>query len=115
MSYNDTILGGESRISRMEKIVRNIRVGTDEAVELIPGGADAGGAIKLDVLEKEIYVRLKGLRLGNPTIREANGAEHPATPMECRIRKLTYFSPIYMDFIIYRDDIPPSQGRLMVL
>ena len=24
MSYNDTILGGESRISRMEKIVRNI-------------------------------------------------------------------------------------------
>ena len=111
MSYNDTILGGESRISRMEKIVRNIRVGTDEAVELIPGGADAGGAIKLDVLEKEIYVRLKGLRLGNPTIREANGAEHPATPMECRIRKLTYFSPIYMDFIIYRDDIPPEPGQ----
>jgi len=111
MSYNDTILGGESRISRMEKIVRNIRVGTDEAVELIPGGKDAGGAIKLDVLEKEIYVRLKGLRLGNPTIREANGAEHPATPMECRIRKLTYFSPIYMDFIIYRDDIPPEPGQ----
>ena len=30
MSYNDTILGGEGRKSRMEKIVRNIRVGTDE-------------------------------------------------------------------------------------
>ncbi|DAC62863.1 MAG TPA: hypothetical protein HA357_03180, partial [Candidatus Thalassarchaeaceae archaeon] len=39
------------------------------------------------------------------------GAEHPATPMECRIRKLTYFSPIYMDFIIYRDDIPPEPGQ----
>ena len=36
MSYNDTILGGEGRKSRMEKIVRNIRVGTDEPVELIP-------------------------------------------------------------------------------
>ena len=111
MSYNDTILGGEGRKSRMEKIVRNIRVGTDEDIELIPGGVDGGGAIKLDVLEKEIYVRLKGLRLGNPTIREANGAEHPATPLECRIRKLTYFSPIYMDFVIYRDDIPPEPGQ----
>ena len=29
MSYNDTILGGEGRKSRMEQIVRNIRVGTD--------------------------------------------------------------------------------------
>ena len=111
MSYNDTILGGEGRKSRMEKIVRNIRVGTDEPIELIPGGKDGGGAIKLDVLEKEIYVRLKGLRLGNPTIREANGAEHPATPLECRIRKLTYFSPIYMDFVIYRDDITPEPGQ----
>ena len=74
MSYNDTILGGEGRKSRMEKIVRNIRVGTDEDIELIPGGVEGGGAIKLDVLEKEIYVRLKGLRLGNPTIREANCA-----------------------------------------
>ena len=26
MSYNDTILGGEGRKSRMEQIVRNIRV-----------------------------------------------------------------------------------------
>ena len=111
MSYNDTILGGEGRKSRMEQIVRNIRVGTDEPVDSIPGGKDGGGAIKLDVLEKEIYVRLKGLRLGNPTIREANGAEHPATPLECRIRKLTYFSPIYMDFVIYRDDIPPEPGQ----
>ena len=48
MSYNDTILGGEGRKSRMEKIVRNIRVGTDEPVEEIPGGKDGGGAIKLD-------------------------------------------------------------------
>jgi DNA-directed RNA polymerase subunit B len=109
-SYNDCILGGEARSSRMEKIVRNIRIGTDEPLDMIPGGDTGGGAIKLDVLDKEIFVRLKGLRLGKPTIREANGAEHPATPLECRVRKLTYFSPIYMDFKIYRDDIPPEAG-----
>ena len=108
MSYNDCIPSGDGRLSRMERIVRNIKVGTDEPVEDLPGGEESGGCIKLDVLDKEIIVRLKNIRLGSPTIREANGAEHPATPLECRIRKLTYFSPVYMDFRIYRDDIPPE-------
>ena len=108
MSYNDCIPSGDGRLSRMEKIVRSIRIGTDEPVEELPGGESAGGCIKLDVLDKEIIVRLKSIRLGRPTIREANGAEHPATPLECRIRKLTYFSPVYMDFRIYRDDIPSA-------
>ena len=106
MSYNDCIPSGDGRLSRMERIVRSIRIGTDDSVEDLPGGESAGGCIKLDVLDKEIIVRLKSIRLGRPTIREANGAEHPATPLECRIRKLTYFSPVYMDFRIYRDDIP---------
>ena len=85
----------------MERIVRSIRIGEDEPVE-----DDEGGMIKLDVLDKEIIVRLKNIRLGKPTVREANGAEHPATPMETRIRKLTYFSPVYLDFKIVRDDKP---------
>ena len=109
MSYNDCIPSGDGRLSRMERIVRSIRIGTDELVEDLPGGEEAGGCIKLDVLDKEIIVRLKGIRLGRPTIREANGAEHPATPLECRIRKLTYFSPVYMDFRIYREDIGSEQ------
>ena len=28
--------------------------------------------------------------------------------MECSLRKLTYFSPIYVDFKIYRDDLPST-------
>ncbi|HJM24341.1 MAG TPA: DNA-directed RNA polymerase subunit B [Candidatus Thalassarchaeaceae archaeon] len=107
-SYNDCIPVGDGRESRMEKIVRNIRIGSDEAVE-----DDEGGLVKLDLLDKEIIVRLKNLRLGRPTIKEANGAEHHATPMECRLRKLTYFSPVYLDFKIYRDDLPPSPGLEM--
>ena len=85
----------------MENIVRNIRIGTDEPVE-----DDDGGIIKLDVLDKEIVIRMKNIHLGRPTIREANGAEHPATPLECRLRKLTYFSPVHLDFQIIRDDKP---------
>ena len=46
------------------------------------------------------------MTLGPPTIREANGSEHPSSPLECRLRKLTYMSPIYLDFTIHRDDLP---------
>ena len=107
-SYNDCIPVGDGKESRMENIVRNIRIGSDEPVE-----DDEGGLVKLDLLDKEIIVRLKNLRLGRPTIKEANGAEHHATPMECRLRKLTYFSPVYLDFKIFRDDLPPSPGSEM--
>ena len=104
-SYNDCIPMGDGKQSRMESIVRNIKIGTDEQVD-----DEEGGLVKLDLLDKEIVVRLKNLRLGRPTIKEANGAEHPATPLECRLRKLTYFSPDFLEFKIFRDDIPPSPG-----
>jgi len=100
-SYNDCIPTADSQTSRFEKIVRNIRIGTDELIE-----DDEGGIIKLDVLDHEIQVRMKNMTLGPPTIREANGAEHPSLPLECRLRKLTYMSPVYLDFTIHRDDLP---------
>ena len=100
-SYNDCIPSADSQNSRFERIVRNIRIGTDEHIE-----DEDGGIIKLDVLDHEIQVRMKNMTLGAPTIREANGAEHPSLPVECRLRKLTYMSPVYLDFTIHRDDLP---------
>ena len=106
-SYDDCIPSSDSSISRMEKIVQSIRVGTDEEID-----DDQGGIIKLDVIDQDIVVRLKKIQLGTPTIREANGSEHDATPMECRLRKLTYMSPVMIDFTIYRNGIPqnPEKG-----
>ena len=103
-SYNDCIPSSDGIMSRMDRIVRNIRIGTDEPVE-----DNDGGIIKLDVLDKEIVIRMKNIHLGRPTIKEANGAEHPATPMECRLRKLTYFSPVYLDFKIIDEDKPAPE------
>ena len=101
-SYDDCLPKGDGRDCRFEKIVRNIRIGTDEVVE-----DDEGGLVKLDVLDNEISVRMKNLTLGPPTIREANGANNEdATPLECRLRKLTYSSPIFLDFTIHREDHP---------
>ena len=50
-SYNDCIPSTDGKVSRMEKIVRNIRIGTDEVIE-----DDDGGIIKLDVLDHEALV-----------------------------------------------------------
>ena len=100
-SYNDCIPSADSQSSRFEEIVRNIRIGTEDTIE-----DDEGGLIKLDVLDHDIQVRMKNMTLGPPTIREANGSEHPSLPLECRLRKLTYMSPIYLDFTIHRDDLP---------
>ena len=67
-SYDDCIPAGDNMLSRMEKIIRNIRVGIDGEVE-----DDEGGFIKLDVVDQDIVIRLKNIQLGEPTIREANG------------------------------------------
>ena len=106
-SYNDCIPSTVNQLSRMEKIIRNIRVGTDE--EIID---DLGGYIKLDVADQEIVIRLKDIKLGAPNIREANGSYHNASPMECRLRKLTYQSPVSIDFTIYRNGVAsfPEEG-----
>ena len=56
-SYDDCIPSGdgsEVRMNRMESIVRNIRVGTDEIMD-----DGLGGIIALDVLDKDIKVRIK--------------------------------------------------------
>ena len=57
-SYDDCIPIGDGKGSRMESIVRGIRIGSDEDLEDVPGGKEAGGMIKLDVLDKEIFIRM---------------------------------------------------------
>ena len=90
-SYDDCIPASDNTLSRMEKIVRGIRVGTDEEIE-----DEEGGLIKLDVLDQNIVIRVKNIQLGEPNIREADGSDHPSLPMECRLRKLTYLSLIHI-------------------
>jgi len=109
-SYNDCVPSPENLRSRMERIIRNIRVGTDDELD-----DDEGGYIKLDVADQDIVIRIKNVTLGEPSIKEANGSEHPSTPMECRIRKLTYTSPVSMDFTIYKGGRPqPTEEGVQV-
>ena len=105
-SYNDCIPSTENTLPRMERIVRKIRVGTDETDE-----EKDVGVVKLDVMGQEIHVEIGNIQLGEPWIKEADGSGHKASPMECRLRKLTYMSPVKLDFTIYKDGVPQPMEK----
>ena len=42
-------------------------------------------------------VKLGKISVGMPTVREADGSEHPLYPAEARIRNLTYSAPLYLE------------------
>ena len=52
------------------------------------------GRIEPDV--EGYYVKLEGIEIGEPSIREADGSERPIYPMEARIRNLIYSVPLYL-------------------
>jgi len=61
---------------------------------------DEIGEIALEVPEiAEFKIKLGKIRLPKPCIKEADGASRPISPMEARIRDLTYSSPIFVEMI----------------
>lgn len=59
-----------------------------------------------------IYPEIEGykikfgrIRVGRPLVKEADGTERPLTPMEARLRDLTYESPIRIEFIPIKDEV----------
>jgi len=95
-SYNDFIPTYDNPHSRMQRIVDNVRVGFEDAER---------GMIKLDVEDKVVKIKTGQVRVGYPIIKEANGASHKCTPMECRLRNVNYSAPIYLDFVVAVDGV----------
>ena len=120
-SFNDFVCSPDNANSRMQRIVDDIRVPTDDAVR---------GIIKLDPERTsgrniEIHIgrprREDGsvdtsapatIRIENPMVIEANGYSHEITPMEARIRNLNYMSPVYVHFevVVDGETIPDVGG-----
>src|SRR3989344_2564061 len=42
-------------------------------------------------------IKLGKIRLGEPSVVEADGSRRPLTPMEARMRDLTYSAPLYLE------------------
>ena len=53
--------------------------------------------------KKEITLTLSGGTLTPPAMLEQDGTSRPITPQECRLRNITYASPLYVDVIVKRE------------
>ncbi|MEW6069637.1 MAG: DNA-directed RNA polymerase subunit B'', partial [Candidatus Thermoplasmatota archaeon] len=98
-SYNDFLPTEDNPDSRMQKVIDSIKVGE---------GVVEPGTIKLDI--GNIAVKLRKITVGDPTlgnaiVKEANGSKHLLTPMEARLRNLTYEAPIYLEAQIVEDGV----------
>ncbi len=63
---------------------------------------DNVGIIETDVSEYKI--KLGKIRVGKPTIKEVDGSIRNITPMEARIRDLTYAAPIYLEMTAFYEE-----------
>ena len=47
------------------------------------------------------YVKLEGIDVGEPSVREADGSERTIYPMEARVRNLIYSAPSFVPYAEY--------------
>ncbi len=66
---------------------------------------------------REYEVRIVEIELGEPIVEESDGSEHPVTPLECRLRDLTYEVPIKAKVVIVENGIEhePEEVKLGTL
>ncbi len=95
-SFNDFLPTHDNPNSRMQRIVNNLRVGEE----------DERGLIRLDLrTEDNIFVKLGRITVSAPYVKEANGSVHELTPIEARLRNLTYTAPISLEFTIVENTV----------
>jgi DNA-directed RNA polymerase subunit B len=107
-SFNDFLPTHDNPNSRMQRIINSIRIGDVE---------DERGIIRLDVDklgEENIDIRLGRITVGSPIVKEANGSTHELTPMEARLRNLTYKAPIFLEFTIVENGIDREVEKVLI-
>jgi len=112
-SFNDFLPTPDNPNSRMQRIVDEARVSEDSTDR---------GVIRLDVqkTKSSIYVRVGRRRdaraqldatseptvfVGQPFVKEPVGSKPTLTPMEARLRNLTYQAPIYLRVTVVENGV----------
>ena len=107
-SFNDFLPTHDNPKSRMQRIIDSIRIGEVD---------NERGLIRLDVDkldEESIDVKLGRITVGNPIVKEANGATHEHTPLEARLRDLTYSAPISLEFTIIENGMDREPEKVKI-
>ncbi len=95
---------------RLQHVIDHIRVGDDDTSER--------GVVQTDI--EGYQIKLGKISIGYPVVKEADGSLRPLTPMEARLRNLTYQAPLTLEFIPVIDGIEHEAelvnvGRLPVM
>ncbi|HEQ78766.1 MAG TPA: DNA-directed RNA polymerase subunit B'', partial [Euryarchaeota archaeon] len=119
-SYNDFIRT-TTHVNSIQRIVDDTRISSeDEERGMFVLDADRTDGDKIYVrIGRETVKQGKGvaeptIKIMRPSVKEANGSEHDLTPMEARLRNLTYWSNITLKFSIIENDLErePEEVRI---
>jgi DNA-directed RNA polymerase subunit B len=97
-SYNDFLE------RRLQSIVDSTIIGQEEEMER--------GYIYPEI--ENYKIKFGKITVGKPEVKEADGTVRRLTPMEARLRDLTYEAPISLEFIPVKDDVEydPEEVRI---
>jgi DNA-directed RNA polymerase subunit B len=112
-SFNDFLPTEDNPNSRMQRIVDEARVSED---------ATEHGMVRLDVQKTKSSIQVRvgrrrdargyvspsaepTIRIGKPFVKEPVGSKPTLTPMEARLRNLTYQAPIYLDVTVVENGV----------
>jgi DNA-directed RNA polymerase subunit B len=87
--------------SNIQSFNNYIEKGLQEVVE---DNKEAEPAIIPHNIEK-FKIRFGRITIGKPEITEADGSKRPIYPMEARLRKISYYAPIYLEVSTYINDV----------
>lgn len=63
---------------------------------------------------REYEFKIIDVSLGEPMVVESDGSEHPVTPLECRIRDLTYWAPIRAKVVVSENGIEREPEEIIL-
>jgi DNA-directed RNA polymerase subunit B len=72
--------------------------------EVIEENKEAEPAIIPHNIER-FKIRFGRITVGKPEITEADGSKRPIYPMEARLRKISYYAPIFLEISTYINDV----------
>jgi DNA-directed RNA polymerase subunit B len=64
--------------------------------------------------DPNVYIVIKDVSIGEPQFREVEGTVVEVTPMQCRIRNLTYSAPIYLTMALVENGIELSVQTVFI-
>ncbi len=89
---------------RLQHIVDSTTIGQEEEMEK--------GFIYPEI--EDYKIKFGKISVGKPEVKEADGTIRKLTPMEARLRDLTYEAPIFLEFIPVKEDVEydPEEVRI---